>query len=224
MMVKNMYRYPLMIGLPNFFEKHFPARHKDNKKLQKLCAGFSIAAIESVILCPFERLKTYFMTARSLRNDGRHAEEGAKVTLSTFIKESDSGLVRSLFKGVGPLFLRQSIAWVCFLQADLRLKQAVRKIKNIPEEDSIPTKYLMVASVVGAVISTIIIMPFDSLKTNQQLYDKQGAQQERYSEISKRIYAESGVRGFFVGWRIRFSMYLIHALFTIDILERLDTI
>lgn len=82
----------------------------------------------------------------------------------------------------------------------------------------------MMASVVGAVVSTIIIMPFDSLKTNQQLYSIQGGKEEKFSEISRRIYRESGVRGFFVGWRIRFSMYLIHAMFTIDILERLDSI
>ena len=82
----------------------------------------------------------------------------------------------------------------------------------------------MVASFFGAVISTIIIMPFDSLKTNQQIFEKQGAEQEKYGAICSRIYKESGIRGFFVGWRIRFSMYLIHALFTIDILERLDTL
>jgi len=27
-----------------------------------------------------------------------------------------------------------------------------------------------------------------------------------------------------VGWRIRFAIYLIHALFTIDVLERLDSL
>jgi hypothetical protein len=70
MMVKNFYRYPLMVGLPAFSQKHFPERYKDNKSLQKLTAGFGIAAVESIILCPFERLKTYFMTARSLREGG----------------------------------------------------------------------------------------------------------------------------------------------------------
>jgi hypothetical protein len=30
------------------------------------------------------------------------------------------------------------------------------------------------------------------------------------------------VRGFFVGWRIRFFMYLVHATMTVDLLERLE--
>lgn len=135
MMVKNTYRYPLMIGLPNYFEANFPEPYRDNKMLQKLCAGFTIAAIESTIICPFERLKTYFMTARGLRADSRVLEEGQKLNINTFVKDSQMGLFRSLFKGIGPLFLRQSIAWVCFLQADFRLKQAVRKIKGIPDDE-----------------------------------------------------------------------------------------
>jgi hypothetical protein len=53
-----------MIGLPNFYEKNLPQKIRENKKVQKLFTGLSIAVIESIILCPFERLKTYFMTVR----------------------------------------------------------------------------------------------------------------------------------------------------------------
>ena len=62
-MIKNVYRYPLMIGLPSFYEKHLPAKIRENKPVQKLFTAMSIAVIESFILCPFERLKTYMMTA-----------------------------------------------------------------------------------------------------------------------------------------------------------------
>ena len=213
-----------MIGLPNYFQENFPEKYRDNKSVVKMVSGFSIAAIESIILCPFERLKTYFMTARSLRQGARHIEADQRLNIATFFQESNKGLIRSLFKGIGPLFLRQSIAWNGFLQSDFRIKQAIRKIKKIPDDEAIPAKFLFCASFFAATISTIIIMPFDCLKTNQQLYSHAGAEKEKYSEISKRIYRESGVRGFFVGWRIRFFMYLIHAMFTIDILERLDTL
>ena len=43
-----------------------------------------------------------------------------------------------------------------------------------------------------------------------------------YSQIVKKVYSEAGIRGFFVGWRIRFSMYLIHAVLTVDLLEKLE--
>jgi hypothetical protein len=46
-----------MIGMPQVFEKHIADR-----KVQKAFTGLSIAAIESAILCPVERLKTYAMT------------------------------------------------------------------------------------------------------------------------------------------------------------------
>mmetsp|Transcript_1132 Transcript_1132/g.2076 ORF Transcript_1132/g.2076 Transcript_1132/m.2076 type:complete len:165 (+) Transcript_1132:132-626(+) len=164
-MIKNFYRYPLMIGLPNYFEEHFPARYRDDKAFIKFCSSISIAAIESIILCPFERLKTYFMTARALKGEaGFHGDQ--PLTLRNFLQSSDSGLMRSLFRGIGSLFLRQCIAWVCFLQADFRMKRAIRRMYDIPEEESIPTRYLIVVSFTGAIFSTIVIMPFDSLKTN----------------------------------------------------------
>lgn len=51
-----------MIGLPNFYKKVLPEKVNNNKVLQKLLTGSSIAIIESFIICPFERMKTYFMT------------------------------------------------------------------------------------------------------------------------------------------------------------------
>jgi hypothetical protein len=38
----------------------------------------------------------------------------------------------------------------------------------------------------------------------------------------KQIIAEAGFRGLFVGWRIRFSMYLLHALMTVTLLDKLE--
>ena len=38
----------------------------------------------------------------------------------------------------------------------------------------------------------------------------------------KSVYDQAGIRGFFVGWRIRFFMYFLHAVMTVDLLERLE--
>jgi len=59
-MLKNIYRYPLMIGMPRLIETNF---NFGNQRVQKGLTGISIAMIESMILCPFERVKTYLMTA-----------------------------------------------------------------------------------------------------------------------------------------------------------------
>lgn len=62
---KNFYRYPLMVQLPNFYQQHLPSSICENKKYQKLFTGISIAFVEGFLICPFERLKTYFMTVNA---------------------------------------------------------------------------------------------------------------------------------------------------------------
>jgi hypothetical protein len=36
------------------------------------------------------------------------------------------------------------------------------------------------------------------------------------------VYQEAGFKGFFVGWRVRYMLYLLQALFTVDIIERFE--
>lgn len=61
-LVKNSYRYPLMVGLPKFYNNNLPESINNNKFLLKLLTGSSIALVESIITCPIERIKVYFMT------------------------------------------------------------------------------------------------------------------------------------------------------------------
>ena len=42
------------------------------------------------------------------------------------------------------------------------------------------------------------------------------------AEAITQITSEAGIRGLFVGWRIRFSMYLLHAMVTTDLLDKLE--
>lgn len=67
-LIKQFYRYPLMIGLPPWFEKKMKT---DNLELVKAVSGFTIALIESLILCPFERLKVFLMTISHHQISGR---------------------------------------------------------------------------------------------------------------------------------------------------------
>ncbi len=61
-LMKNTYRYPLLVGLPSFFKEHSPEFVRQRKVLLKLLTGTSVAFVEAVITCPIERLKVYFMT------------------------------------------------------------------------------------------------------------------------------------------------------------------
>jgi len=62
-------------------------------------------------------------------------------------------------------------------------------------------------------------MPFDCIKTHMQ---KAGLCADTQRTAFKQIIAEAGFRGLFVGWRIRFSMYLLHALMTVTLLDKLE--
>ena len=59
--LKNVYRYPLMIKMPNVIQSRVKIA-KNDRKVAKALTGLSIAAIESFILCPVERLKVILMT------------------------------------------------------------------------------------------------------------------------------------------------------------------
>jgi len=96
MVLKNIYRYPLMISLPHFYEQKVVG--PENRKLSKLLAGFSIALIESLITCPIERAKVFFMTEEVAQRGG------AKRLLA--LKGAEGGLFRELFRGFLPLLTR----------------------------------------------------------------------------------------------------------------------
>ena len=102
-LLKNSYRYPLLVGLPNFYKNYLPDSIKEHKSLLKLLTGCSIALVEATLLCPIERLKVYFMTTNE------------KITYRQFFKNNEHHLFKELFRGFGPLFARQSMAWTVFL-------------------------------------------------------------------------------------------------------------
>ena len=102
-LLKNSYRYPLLVGLPNFYKNYLPDSIKEHKSLLKLLTGCSIALVETTLLCPIERLKVYFMTTNE------------KITYRQFFKNNEHHLFKELFRGFGPLFARQSMAWTVFL-------------------------------------------------------------------------------------------------------------
>ncbi len=59
--LKNLYRYPLMIKVPNLIEMYVPLAKRD-RKVAKALTGVTISAVEAFILCPVERIKVFMMT------------------------------------------------------------------------------------------------------------------------------------------------------------------
>lgn len=92
--LKNTYRYPLMVGLPSFYNTKLPVSIRENKRLLRLMTALSIALVEATITCPIERLKVLFMTT----ND--------KISYTQFFKSNSGNLFKELFRGYTPLFMR----------------------------------------------------------------------------------------------------------------------
>lgn len=212
-LIKNSYRFPLIVGIPVFLESNVPEKYSKNKSMLKLMSGSGISVFESLILCPFERMRTYFMTVEKTNK---------KATFIGYFRSGGSP-VRDLFRGLGSLWLRQWVSWNYFLQIDLFLKTKIRKKYNIAENEKLPNKYIAPISLLISATQTMLIMPFDSLKTNQQLFSRKGQDKViSYRETCELIMKEAGVRGFFVGWRLRFAMYMINSVFAVFIIENME--
>lgn len=103
--VRNSYKYPLMIGLPN------QLRWIENEATRKLVTGASVALIEATVTCPLERLKVYFMT-----------QNRSSLSYFDFFRKHNDNLWKELFRGFTPLFARQLCNWTVLLQTDYTLK------------------------------------------------------------------------------------------------------
>ena len=110
------------------------------------------------------------------------------------------------------------MAWVSFLQADLFVKKMIRIKMNIPADQNIPSRYLVAGSFLVSLINVMCVMPFDAMKTMMQKVKPTGS----LLETTREVYQRAGPSGFFVGWRVRYLLYLLQALFTVDIIERFE--
>jgi hypothetical protein len=98
------------------------------------------------------------------------------------------------------------------------VKKIIRKNFAIPDDQNIPTRYLLVASFFISLINVICVMPFDAMKTMMQKVKPT----ETLPDTVKKVWREAGFTGFFVAWRVRYMLYLTQALFTVDIIERFE--
>ena len=96
MIVKNLYRYPLMIALPQKACERVEYLQR-NMWATKMFTALTIAVVESYILCPLERFKVLFIT---------HNREPDQSGYRSYLKEFRHNLGGELFKGVTPLMAR----------------------------------------------------------------------------------------------------------------------
>jgi hypothetical protein len=61
--IKQAYRWPLVISISGHYRRSLPSA---SELVRQSLAGFTIASVELVVLCPFERIKVWLMTTSTL--------------------------------------------------------------------------------------------------------------------------------------------------------------
>ena len=102
LILRNCYKYPLLVGLPEFYQRRVP-NSLNNTSLLKLYTGISLAMIESIITCPIDRIKIYMMTSKYRYQNDQVTRRN--VRFHELLSDSPSKF-NELFRGFGPLFAR----------------------------------------------------------------------------------------------------------------------
>mmetsp|Transcript_28462 Transcript_28462/g.28240 ORF Transcript_28462/g.28240 Transcript_28462/m.28240 type:complete len:289 (+) Transcript_28462:6-872(+) len=198
---KASYRYPLLSCLPRFYAGLFGSKYEDHKYAMRILTSFSLAIIEATLITPFERLQVFLMTSKF--GDSNYRD---------FFDMIKTKARKELFKGYSPYILKQCVSWTIFLQADQFYKYRIRNLFKIPDEKMITGWKLGICSLLTSFTTVLSVMPFDNIKTylqkhNIELKDgsrvKTNENQFTVRNAIKGIYAKRGIRGFYVGWRVR---------------------
>lgn len=204
---KQMYRWPMMLGFPPFFQQILPVSLQQQYPTSvKTATALAIANFETLIVCPLERLKVYLMTAD-------HKGKG----VFEFLKANKSSVIRALWQGTSAVWARQVTSWVSFLVADEKFKTWERQ--RIGKKELPFPSLLKVSFCVGAV-NTLANMPFDVAKT--QLQKDRFMKNEGLFKTVYKIYQSYGVRGLYLGYQVRMAQYMLQSVFTVTLLEKLE--
>jgi hypothetical protein len=209
-MLKSLYRWPLMLFLPRAFETLYPKPWTDKFAfLSKGSTGVSLAAVDAFLVCPLERLKVVLQTKQS------------DITIRQFMREHKADLSKSMFAGLTPFFYRNLVSWTSFLYFDYLFKKMFRSKLNISNQVGLDSFSLLQISLLVGVANITSVMPLDILKTLKQQHSKEFAK-ATLLDMAKRVYRESGFKGFYYGWQPRMAQYLIQSVFTVPILDKLE--
>jgi len=206
---KQAFRYPLMLWVPSVFEKNIPMYLKENyPPVVQIATGLTIAGLEAGFICFPERLKVYLMTKDDVKT--------GKIT--SYLKQHKGQMWKEATRGLNAVCARQSVSWVSFLVADKYFKDLERKRTKTKELSF--GSLLGVSCMVGSV-NTLTNMPFDVLKT--QLQRENFMQNKGIIKSMHHIYQKHGVKGLYAGWKVRMVQYMIQSVFTVTLLEKLET-
>ena len=102
MVIKQAYRFPMMMAFPKFYRERLPENVKRNAPfVEDALTGISIATLESGIITPLERMKVVIMTSEKMKR-----------SLVQFIARPH--LFQEAYRGFSASYLRQLVTWSTF--------------------------------------------------------------------------------------------------------------
>ena len=205
-MLKQTYRYPLMIALPVVFGALTPS-----VTYISIATGLSIALLEVWVITPLERFKVWLVTYQ-------HSSGGIRAFIRALRNDAIHSLYR-LYRGLKITAIRQVASWVTFLVVHDQLIVWVKACNG--NVLSMSFVMLLGVSLIEGAINTSVVLPLDCIKTNQQ--KTKASNYNNIRGMFKHIYSKYGIRGFYVGWEARMLQYMVNSAFTVAILEDLKS-
>jgi hypothetical protein len=197
--IKQAYRYPLMLILPIAFSPLL-----NSVLCISLMTAITIAVLEVFIITPLERMKVWIITYKTRSNSFR-----------SFVYTLRTGIIKTLFKGLSATAYRQIATWVTFLVTHDQLMSFAQATYA---SRSIPFVIFLGISIIEGGINTAVVMPLDCMKTQLQKTDSESAS---FLDTFRRLYFRHGGKAFYTGWQVKLFQYIIHAAFTVALLEQL---
>lgn len=207
LMIKQAYRWPMMLAFPNFYDKFLPEEtKKEYPSLKKFLTGGTIASFETLIISPFERLKVWIMT--SYRDEK---------TLGNFYQQNRGNLMKELYRGLNASYPKQLVTWISFLVADEKCKALAREYTG---EKELSFKTLLSVSFVVGAINAAITLPFGCIKTQMQMHNS--VKSNTLMSVTTQIYQNNGIKGFYAGWPVKMAQFMLRSVFTVTLFEKLE--
>jgi hypothetical protein len=202
---KQLYRMPLTLGLSNLYD--LKISHWTGKKypiLASFFTGFSLASLETFIICPLERTKVWLMSY-----PGQNGWQVLKQKI-----HSKKGFME-LFRGLNAVYAKQMSSWVSFLIAE----EVFRGIAcRYTQSDKLSTPALLAVSLGVGGVNTLAAYPFDLVKTHQQR--SQSPANQKVWSILATLFKKHGFKGMYTGWKIRVVQYMVQSCFTVTFLDK----
>jgi hypothetical protein len=208
-----VYRWPMLLQLPKFYETYFPARTDSlNDKLAanvfaNFLTGVTIATVEAPLAAPVETCKLALIVNKN-----------TATSIREYLKNQTG--MRSHYLGFRALYLKELFGWSSYMMSC----NAFRFMMNHNEKDwKISPGQLILGSAMVGMANTLAIMPWDVIRTRiqaQQTHKTYAPVKMR--EVAKNILGTQGLKGFYTGWQIRFLQMSIATLLSLPVMQRFD--